>query len=235
MSQIDYQNEWFDKFDETQERSYGYERTWLKRHQRKTRQRLSPLNRNTPVSSELLALVSKSKDTPLSPEEEQVLIKDLKSLQADQLLNVVLPSSIPEIIECNPEIAVALFVVTDKFNELELYFSPLLSSPALTLNSLNVVNKLTTNIPISSDLVHRFVNRCISLCEVYSERGDVDRRDRWVRLVCLFIQSLIRNRVIYLEDYIIELQSFCLGNSRIKEAAALYRVVTGGSSGITGN
>lgn len=171
--------------------------------------------------NEAVELTRLALKNPLTVQQQQKLLNLLEQNENIVYEIDITPFQLPDLVENNPMVAISVLLKLIHSQQITEYFSVLVNME-LSLHSMEVVNRLTTSVELPVEFVQLYISNCISTCEAIPDKYV---QNRLVRLVCVFLQSLIRNKIINVKELFIEVEAFCVEFSRIREAAALFRLL----------
>ena len=170
----------------------------------------SPLAPND--QSLVLEMLSSSKATNNSSgsteEEEQYLRNQL--VQESGLT----PKNLPDLVEHNPLVAheCLLVILQSSPDPLKNDYLSALVGMDMSLHTMEVVNRLAMHnvqgdqeAVLHPEYINLFISSCIASCENLQDRH---AQNRLVRLVCVFIQSLLRNNIVQAD---VSFENLCCG------------------------
>jgi hypothetical protein len=161
---------------------------------------------------------------PMEPEEQAKLLQRVEDSPKVLEECGLSPARLPELVEHNPAVAIQVLLKLMSSPEISEHLMVLVNME-LTPHSMEVVTHLTTAVDMPPEFIHLYITNCIAACKNVADKFN---QNRLVRLVSIFLQSLIRNRTIDVLDLQAEVQGFCLEHAKVKEASLLFRMLKNG-------
>ncbi|KAM3726262.1 General transcription factor IIH subunit [Dirofilaria immitis] len=185
---------------------------------------VSPVKKHPMTSVEVAELLKKSLVSIITRTEAQKLAEAIaKDPSLAKFIDIPL-TKFDKYIDDNPAIAAAVIVarITQNCNELPQFFQ-LLAGMKISVQAMEVVNRLCTQVEFPQEYLNNYIATCVRRCEEPDQTPFMQCRQ--VRVVCVFLSSLIRSRTWDVRPLSVELQAFVLKFNHVREAASLYQAI----------
>jgi len=184
-----------------------------------------------PNQSVAAQLFGQALQEALTLSQRQTLFNEIKS-QPELIIKTLdfTPTKIPKLVEHNHLVLTELLTRLMKIGTNISKYLDVLVSMDTSIHSLEVVNGLIACPELPKDFLYSYISRCITSCSSPQLQEDKYQymKSRLARVICVFIDSLVRTRVIELQQLIpiplyFEILAFCIEFSKIREASGLFR------------
>lgn len=181
----------------------------------------STMGTTSNIQQEMRQLMHRAYQGVLNQQQQQRLMDELE--HNPELVHHIglLPAKFPLLVESSPSVSVQCLLKLISSDQINDYFGELVKME-MSVRSMEVVNRLSTLMKLPQEFLHTYISTCIKTCE---EAKDKYMQNRFVRLVSVFIQSLMRNKGIDIKDLLLEVQDFCIHFRHIKDATTLFQLV----------
>lgn len=180
------------------------------------------MGKNYTKRDQIRHLMELSLKAQLNVHEQEMVIQELKKDRKLKYICDITYEKFPKLVENNSKIAIVVLrqlINSPKFNN----YLQILVNINVSLASMEVVYNIAKATKFPNELLHTYISNCISACE--KKNNDTYFQCRQARLVCVFLQSLIRYELLPIDEFFIEIQAFCVQFSKIREAVALFKTL----------
>ncbi|CAO3662949.1 unnamed protein product [Rhizopus stolonifer] len=174
------------------------------------------------LNDAIVELLSKTvTNRTLTLSEHEALSKE--KLSDYPLEDYIQPNQLPSLIEFNQFLAFDILPLLLKSDQKPRYLQAILDTN-VTSQSIETIHHILVHrkMNLSQDFIHYYISNSIRSCEQLEGL----KRDKQVKQVARFIQSLLEEKVIVMTEYFIEIQAFCISFMRIKGVVQLFRLAS---------
>eukprot|EP00172_Hildenbrandia_rubra_P002551 Plantae.Rhodophyta-Hildenbrandia_rubra.ctg3461.p1 GENE.Plantae.Rhodophyta-Hildenbrandia_rubra.ctg3461~~Plantae.Rhodophyta-Hildenbrandia_rubra.ctg3461.p1 ORF type:complete len:406 (+),score=68.41 Plantae.Rhodophyta-Hildenbrandia_rubra.ctg3461:569-1786(+) len=170
---------------------------------------------------ELKQLMAKALKWPLQQQQQQRMLSLLEADDKSVHYCDMSPEKLPGLVKLNPLVAKEVLVKFMNSNQISKYCATL-TKMELSPSSMEFVSQLTNTVQLPSEFLRQFITNCIHSCESVNDKYN---QVRLIRLVCVFLHSLIKSEIVGIRDSVFEIKGFCASFGHIREAGTLFRML----------
>lgn len=166
-------------------------------------------------------LLKQSLSQKLTQEQIETISSALKSNNKLAYRCGISHRNLGELVEKNSAVAVEIMIAIMNSTKIQDFFGELVNIE-MSINVLEVVNKLAMTMDLPAEFLHLFISNYMNSCKTMKDKYN---QTRFVRLLCVFMSALLKNKILNNEDLHAEIEHFCTEFSSIKEAAAVFKSI----------